>query len=181
MDRLANAKEFIRFCDTHGVRLILTATNTSPSREKSPRICWKTADPHLRCGSCVGKNTYMYRKLFNVDYETSWNEIHPRLRNAPAVGETDGGNTLRQGIGDDENPSRISFPVRHRTVARGIMEQRRDPVRRELFDRARSFDAPSGGPSFEVSSISVRSAGSVEGERARGRTVPCGPDPAVAP
>jgi len=26
-------------------------------------------------GSAVGKNTYMYRKLFNVDYEISLNEI----------------------------------------------------------------------------------------------------------
>src|SRR4030043_2468634 len=43
----------------------------------------------------------------------------PGLPDAPPVGEADGGNTIRQGAGDDENPSWVSFPVRHRP-GRGV-------------------------------------------------------------
>lgn len=76
MDGLAEAQEFIRFCDTHGVKVILHGHKHIP-------IAGKVPDPMLEngairifgCGSSVGKNTYFYRKLFNVDYEISMNEL----------------------------------------------------------------------------------------------------------
>jgi UDP-2,3-diacylglucosamine pyrophosphatase LpxH len=94
MDRLANAKEFIRFCDTHGVKVILHGHKHIPFAGKLP-------DPLLKngpilvfgSGSSVGKNTYMYRKLFNVDYEISWNEIildfETRLLSGRLMAETE--------------------------------------------------------------------------------------------
>ena len=76
MDRLANAKEFIRFCDTHGVKVILHGHKHIPIAGKIPGDLLENRPILIfGCGSSVGKNTYMYRKLFNVDYETSWNEI----------------------------------------------------------------------------------------------------------
>jgi hypothetical protein len=76
MDGLTNAKEFIRFCDTHGVKVILHGHKHIPIAGKIPGH-----PPENRpilifgCGSAVGKNTYMYRKLFDVNYEISMNEI----------------------------------------------------------------------------------------------------------
>jgi hypothetical protein len=76
MDGLTNAKEFIRFCDAHGVKAILHGHKHIP-------IAGKAIGPPpenrailiFGCGSAVGKNTYMYRKLFDVNYEISMNEI----------------------------------------------------------------------------------------------------------
>jgi hypothetical protein len=76
MDGLANAQEFIRFCDLHGVKVILHGHKHIP-------IAGKISEPLpesrpilvFGCGSSVGKNTYIYKKLFNVDYEISMNEI----------------------------------------------------------------------------------------------------------
>jgi len=76
MDRLANAQEFIRFCDTHGVKVILHGHKHIPFAGKLPEQQLKNGPILIfGCGSSVGKNTYMYRKLFNVDYEISLNEI----------------------------------------------------------------------------------------------------------
>jgi 3',5'-cyclic AMP phosphodiesterase CpdA len=76
MDGLTNAKEFIRFCDSHGVKVILHGHKhipmagkiTVPPAENRPILIFG-------CGSAVGNNTYMYRKVFNVNYEISMNEI----------------------------------------------------------------------------------------------------------
>lgn len=76
MDGLANAQEFIRFCDTHGVKVILHGHKHIPFAGKLPEQLLKNGPILIfGCGSSVGKNTYFYRKLFNVDYEISWNEI----------------------------------------------------------------------------------------------------------
>jgi 3',5'-cyclic AMP phosphodiesterase CpdA len=76
MDRLADSKEFIRFCDTHGVKVILHGHKHIPFAGKLPEPLLKNGPILIfGCGSSVGKNTYMYRKLFNVDYEISLNEI----------------------------------------------------------------------------------------------------------
>jgi len=76
MDGLANAREFIRFCDSHAVKVILHGHKHIPIAGKIPEHLLGNG-PILvfGCGSSVGKNTYMYRKLFNVDYEISMNEI----------------------------------------------------------------------------------------------------------
>ncbi|MGW8285960.1 MAG: metallophosphoesterase family protein [Candidatus Deferrimicrobiaceae bacterium] len=76
MDGLANGEDFIRFCDSHGVKVILHGHKHIPNAGKIPGPVTENR-PILvfGCGSSVGKNTYMYRKLFNVDYEISWNEI----------------------------------------------------------------------------------------------------------
>jgi UDP-2,3-diacylglucosamine pyrophosphatase LpxH len=76
MDGLANAREFIRFCDSHGVKVILHGHRHIPIAGKIPEHLLENR-PILvfGCGSSVGKNTYIYRKLFNVDYEISMNEI----------------------------------------------------------------------------------------------------------
>lgn len=76
MDGLTNSKEFIRFCDSHGVKAILHGHKHIPIAGKIPGH-----PPDNRpilifgCGSAVGKATYMYRKLFDVNYEISMNEI----------------------------------------------------------------------------------------------------------
>jgi 3',5'-cyclic AMP phosphodiesterase CpdA len=76
MDGLTNSKEFIRFCDSHRVQVILHGHKHIPIAGKIPG-----PPPENRpilifgCGSAVGKATYMYRKLFNVNYEISMNEI----------------------------------------------------------------------------------------------------------
>ena len=76
MDGLTNAKEFIRFCDSHRVKVILHGHKHIPIAGKIPGH-----PPDNRpilifgCGSAVGKATYMYRKLFDVNYEISMNEI----------------------------------------------------------------------------------------------------------
>jgi UDP-2,3-diacylglucosamine pyrophosphatase LpxH len=76
MDGLANAPEFIRFCDSHGVKAILHGHKHIPIAGKIPEHLLENGPILIfGCGSSVGKNTYMYRKLFNVDYEISWNEI----------------------------------------------------------------------------------------------------------
>jgi UDP-2,3-diacylglucosamine pyrophosphatase LpxH len=75
-DGLTNSQEFIRFCDSHGVKVILHGHKHIPIAGKIPG-----PPPENRpilifgCGSAVGKNTYMYRKLFDVNYELSMNEI----------------------------------------------------------------------------------------------------------
>ena len=76
MDRLEDAQEFIRFCDTHGVKVILHGHKHIPIAGKIPDHLLENRPILIfGCGSSVGKNTYMYRKLFNVDYEISLNEI----------------------------------------------------------------------------------------------------------
>ena len=76
MDGLANAPEFIRFCDSHGVKIILHGHKHIPIAGKIPEHLLENRPILIfGCGSSVGKNTYMYRKLFNVDYEISLNEI----------------------------------------------------------------------------------------------------------
>ena len=76
MDGLTNAKEFIRFCGSHGVKVILHGHKHIPMAGK---IAGPPAESRpiliFGCGSAVGNNTYMYRKLFNVNYEISMNEI----------------------------------------------------------------------------------------------------------
>ncbi len=76
MDGLANAQEFIRFCDAHGVKVILHGHKHIPIAGEIPEHLLGNG-PILvfGCGSSVGKNAYIYRKLFNVDYEISMNEI----------------------------------------------------------------------------------------------------------
>jgi UDP-2,3-diacylglucosamine pyrophosphatase LpxH len=76
MDGLTNAQEFVRFCDSHGVKVILHGHKHVPIAGKIPEHLLKNR-PILvfGCGSSVGKNTYLYRKLFDVDYEISLNEI----------------------------------------------------------------------------------------------------------
>ena len=76
MDGLTDAPEFIRFCDSHGVKVILHGHKHIPIAGKIPEHLLEN-QPILifGCGSSVGKNTYIYRKLFNVDYEISLNEI----------------------------------------------------------------------------------------------------------
>lgn len=76
MDGLTNAQEFVRFCDSHGVQVILHGHKHVPIAGKIPEHLLKNR-PILvfGCGSSVGKNTYLYRKLFDVDYEISLNEI----------------------------------------------------------------------------------------------------------
>ena len=76
MDGLTNAREFVRFCDSHGVKVILHGHKHVPIAGIIPGHPLENR-PILvfGCGSAVGKNTYLYRKLFNVDYELSLNEI----------------------------------------------------------------------------------------------------------
>lgn len=76
MDRLANAQEFVRFCDSHGVRVILHGHKHIPIAGRIPGHLLENRPIQVfGCGSSVGKNTYMYKKLFSVDYEISLNEI----------------------------------------------------------------------------------------------------------
>jgi UDP-2,3-diacylglucosamine pyrophosphatase LpxH len=62
VDGLANSREFIRFCETHGVTAILHGHKHIPIAGKIPEH-----PPDHRpirifgCGSSVGKNTYLYR------------------------------------------------------------------------------------------------------------------------
>jgi hypothetical protein len=93
MDGLTNGKEFIRFCDSHGVKAILHGHKHIP-------IAGKVHGPPpenrpiliFGCGSAVGKATYAYRKLFNVNYEISMNEIvldfHTRILSGRLMAET---------------------------------------------------------------------------------------------
>ena len=76
MDGLSNAEEFIRFCDSHGVKAILHGHKHIPIAGKVPDHLLENRPILIfGCGSSVGKNTYIYRKLFDVDYEISLNEI----------------------------------------------------------------------------------------------------------
>jgi UDP-2,3-diacylglucosamine pyrophosphatase LpxH len=76
LDGLANAEEFIRFCDSHGVKVILHGHKHIPIAGEIPEPLLEN-QPILvfGSGSSVGKNTYLYRKLFDVDYEIAMNEI----------------------------------------------------------------------------------------------------------
>jgi UDP-2,3-diacylglucosamine pyrophosphatase LpxH len=76
MDGLANGREFVRFCDSHGVKVILHGHKHIPIAGKIPETLAENGPILIfGCGSSVGKNTYLYRKLFNVDYEIALNEI----------------------------------------------------------------------------------------------------------
>ncbi|TSA00193.1 MAG: metallophosphoesterase [Deltaproteobacteria bacterium] len=76
MDRLTDGQEFVRFCDTHGVQVILHGHKHIPIAGKIPEHLLENRPIRIfGCGSSVGKNTYMYKKLFDVDYEISMNEI----------------------------------------------------------------------------------------------------------
>jgi len=76
MDGLTDAREFLRFCDTFGVKVILHGHKHIPVAGRVPdRLLENSRILIFGCGSSVGKNTYMYKKLFNVDYEISLNEI----------------------------------------------------------------------------------------------------------
>ncbi|MBI5905688.1 MAG: metallophosphoesterase [Deltaproteobacteria bacterium] len=76
LDGLSDAQEFVRFCDSHGVKAILHGHKHIPIAGEIPEDL--LANPPIRIfgsGSSVGKNTYLYRKLFDVDYEIAWNEV----------------------------------------------------------------------------------------------------------
>ena len=76
MDGLTDAQEFIRFCDSFGVKVILHGHKHIPVAGRIPENLLENKPILIfGCGSSVGKNTYIYRKLFNVDYEISMNEI----------------------------------------------------------------------------------------------------------
>ena len=76
LDGLANAREFVRFCDSHGVKVILHGHKHVPIAGRIPEHLLDNRPILIfGCGSSVGKNTYIYRKLFDVDYEISMNEI----------------------------------------------------------------------------------------------------------
>jgi UDP-2,3-diacylglucosamine pyrophosphatase LpxH len=76
LDGLTNAREFVRFCDSHGVKVILHGHKHVPITGEIPGNLLENGPILIfGCGSAVGKNTYLYRKLFDVDYEISWNEI----------------------------------------------------------------------------------------------------------
>lgn len=76
MDGLTEAQGFVRFCDSHGVKVILHGHKHIPIAGKIPAHLLENGPILIfGCGSAVGKNTYLYRKLFNVDYEIAMNEI----------------------------------------------------------------------------------------------------------
>jgi 3',5'-cyclic AMP phosphodiesterase CpdA len=76
MDGLTDAREFLRFCDTFGVKVILHGHKHIPVAGRIPERLLKNRPILIfGCGSSVGNNTYIYNKLFNVDYEISFNEI----------------------------------------------------------------------------------------------------------
>jgi len=76
LDGLADAPAFIRFCDSLGVKVILHGHKHIPIAGRIPENLLENRPIRIfGCGSSVGKNTYIYKKLFNVDYEISWNEI----------------------------------------------------------------------------------------------------------
>ena len=76
MDGLTEAQGFVRFCDSHGVKVILHGHKHIPIAGKIPEHLLENGPIRIfGCGSAVGKNTYLYRKLFNVDYEIAMNEI----------------------------------------------------------------------------------------------------------
>ena len=93
VDGLANSPEFIRFCDSHGVTVILHGHKHIPIAGKIPGHLVENRQILIfGCGSAVGKNTYLYRKLFNVDYEIALNEIvldfHTHLLSGRLLAET---------------------------------------------------------------------------------------------
>jgi DNA-directed RNA polymerase subunit N (RpoN/RPB10) len=76
MDGLVDSREFIRFCDSLGVKAILHGHKHIPVAGRIPENLLSNGPILIfGCGSTVGKNTYAYKKLFNVDYEISMNEI----------------------------------------------------------------------------------------------------------
>jgi hypothetical protein len=93
MDGLVDSRVFIRFCDSLGVKAILHGHKHIPVAGRIPDNLL-TNGPILifGCGSTVGKNTYAYKKLFNVDYEISMNEIvfdfHSKLLSGRLMVET---------------------------------------------------------------------------------------------
>ncbi len=76
MDGLVDSLIFLRFCDSIGVKAILHGHKHIPVAGRIPSNLLENGSiPVFGCGSTVGKNTYAYKKLFNVDYEISMNEI----------------------------------------------------------------------------------------------------------
>ncbi len=76
MDGLADGREYLRFCDSNGVKVILHGHRHIPVTGRIPENLVRNRPILIfGCGSSVGKNTYIYRKLFDVDYEISYNEI----------------------------------------------------------------------------------------------------------
>ncbi|HEY6072282.1 MAG TPA: metallophosphoesterase, partial [Anaerolineales bacterium] len=76
MDGLTDAQEFIHFCDNFGVKVILHGHKHIPVAGRIPENLLENRPILIfGCGSSVGKNTYFYKKLFDVDYEISLNEI----------------------------------------------------------------------------------------------------------
>jgi 3',5'-cyclic AMP phosphodiesterase CpdA len=93
VDGLANSREFIRFCDSHGVKMILHGHKHIPIAGKiTEHLPENRPILIFGSGSSVGKNTYLYRKLFNVDYEIAMNEIvldfHTRRLSGRLMAET---------------------------------------------------------------------------------------------
>jgi len=93
MDGLVDSQVFVRFCDSLGVKAILHGHKHIPVAGRIPgRLLVNGPIPVFGCGSTVGKNTYAYKKLFNVDYEISMNEIvfdfHARLLSGRLMVET---------------------------------------------------------------------------------------------
>ena len=94
MDGLANVQEFIRFCDSYAVKVILHGHKHIPIAGKIPdHLLGNRPILIFGSGSSVGKNAYIYRKLFNVDYEISMNEIvldfRTRLLSGRLMAETE--------------------------------------------------------------------------------------------
>ncbi|MGE5247941.1 MAG: hypothetical protein ACM3L8_06300, partial [Verrucomicrobiota bacterium] len=76
MDGLVDSPSFLRFCDSVGVKAVLHGHKHIPVAGRIPEHLLLNGPILIfGCGSTVGKNTYAYKKLFNVDYETSMNEI----------------------------------------------------------------------------------------------------------
>jgi hypothetical protein len=93
MDGLVDSRVFIRFCDSLGVRAILHGHKHIPVAGRIPDNLLANGPILIfGCGSTVGKNTYAYKKLFNVDYEISLNEIvldfHAKLLSGRLLVET---------------------------------------------------------------------------------------------
>jgi 3',5'-cyclic AMP phosphodiesterase CpdA len=93
VDGLSNSREFIRFCDSHDVKMILHGHKHIPIAGKiTEHLPENRPILIFGSGSSVGNNTYLYRKLFNVDYEIAMNEIvldfHTRRLSGRLMAET---------------------------------------------------------------------------------------------
>jgi hypothetical protein len=93
MDGLLDSQAFIGFCDSMGVKAVLHGHKHIPVAGRVPGNLLRNGPILIfGCGSTVGKNTYAYKKLFNVDYEISMNEIvfdfHARILSGRLMVET---------------------------------------------------------------------------------------------